>query len=195
MKKMMITRLSIVCSILGVGIIGADDTKKITSQQEQRQMIILNYKDDIVAMSLDVKSKLDSKFPGKKWAGILAISRGGLVPAGILSQHMGIRRIECINVESYGDNRQQGQLKLLSNPNVPEGGKDWLVVDDLSDSGKTLRFVNGLFPEAYSVVLMVKPKGKNVPHLFSREYPQDVWIHFPWEPLEVDQKEKVALKS
>ena len=132
---------------------------------------------------LDMSEDLIKKLPDKKWEGILAITRGGLVPAGILAQYMDIRRIEVINVKSY-EEKSQGQMEILNSPTVLHGGENWLVIDDLSDTGTTLRAVRKLYPHAFFATLVVKPKGKDAVDFYSAEFPQDLWLHYPWEPLE-----------
>lgn len=135
--------------------------------------------DEIINMTDDLISKL----PKKKWIGILAVTRGGLAPASILAQHMDIRRIEVINVKSY-EEKSQGELEILNNPHVLNEGEDWLVIDDLSDTGSTLKAVRKIYPKAYFTTLLVKPKGKDAVDMYSQEFPQTIWIHFPWEPLD-----------
>lgn len=134
---------------------------------------------DILTMTDDLAQKL----PNRPWKGILAVTRGGLVPAGILSQTLDIRRIEVINMKSYED-KQQSHLEVLNQPHLEGDEENWIIVDDLSDSGKTLKHIKDLYPKAFYAVLLVKPNGKEVPDLFSQEFPQDIWIHFPWEPQE-----------
>ncbi len=152
-----------------------------TAKQTEPQMRILKF-EEIAQMSKDLQEKLAQAYPGKKWDGILAITRGGLVPAGVLAQSMDIRRIEVINLKSY-EEKSQGKLEQLNAPTVPNDGENWLVVDDLSDTGKTLKFVRAIYPKAVFVTLMVKPKGEDAVDLYSAKFPQDLWLHFPWEPL------------
>src|SRR5438132_11983793 len=44
---------------------------------------------------------------------IVAITRGGLVPAAIVSRELNVRLIETVCVESYQDYTKQGELQLL----------------------------------------------------------------------------------
>lgn len=161
-----------------------------TENQTENQMRILKF-EEISQMAKDLEGKIAEKYPKKKWDGILAITRGGLVPAGMISQSMDIRRIEVINVKSY-DEKNQGQLEQLNAPSVPNGGDNWLVIDDLSDTGKTFKFVRAIYPKAVFVSLMVKPKGEDAVDLYSAKFPQDLWLHFPWEPLEEKNEVKVS---
>ena len=48
-----------------------------------------------------------------QWKAIVCITRGGLVPAAIISRELGIRIIETVCVASYHDYTSQGQLQVL----------------------------------------------------------------------------------
>src|SRR5215207_8289240 len=66
------------------------------------------------------------------FAAIVAITRGGLVPAAIVARELNVRLIETVCVSSYLDETRQGELKLLKG--VAEqiagfGGKGVLIVD------------------------------------------------------------------
>ena len=68
---------------------------------------------------------------------IVAITRGGLVPAAIVARELNVRLIETVCVESYHDYTKQGELRVLKG--VAEsiaklGGKGVLIVDDLVDT-------------------------------------------------------------
>src|ERR1700704_3922593 len=72
---------------------------------------------------------------------IVAITRGGLVPAAIVARELNVRLIETVCVSSYHDYRNQGDLKVLKGiaPEVSAmraQGKGVLIVDDLVDTGK-----------------------------------------------------------
>src|SRR5690554_5869795 len=73
-----------------------------------------------------------------KWKAIVCITRGGLVPAAVISRELGIRLIETVCVASYHDYASQGQLQVLKeiSPLLLENdGRDVLIVDDLTDTG------------------------------------------------------------
>src|SRR3954453_11626044 len=86
---------------------------------------------------------------------IVCITRGGLVPAAIVSRELGTRVIETVCIASYHDYTSQGDLKVLKPvaSNIltvgGEGGKGVLVVDDLVDTGKTARIVRDMMPNAH----------------------------------------------
>jgi xanthine phosphoribosyltransferase len=120
------------------------------------------------------------------FAAVVAITRGGLVPAAIVARELGIRVIETVCVSSY-DHITQGELKLLKG--VAQdiaalgggGGKGVLVVDDLVDTGKTAKLVRELLPLAHFAAVYAKPLGRPMVETFITEVSQDTWIYFPWD--------------
>src|ERR687885_1475907 len=84
------------------------------------------------------------------WESIVCVTRGGLVPAAIVSRELGIRVIDTVCVASYHAYKEQGDLSVLKevNPRVVElgGGRGAgvLIVDDLVDTGRTARIVRDM---------------------------------------------------
>ena len=127
-------------------------------------------------------SKLAEKLKKQKtsWKGIIAITRGGLVPANILAMKLGIRLVDTICISSY-DNRNQGSMNILKKPMIDDDGKGWLVIDDMIDSGNTIRYTRGIYPKADYAVVYAKPDGKDCVDVYLRDIDQSTWIEFPWE--------------
>lgn len=122
--------------------------------------------------------ELARRLLGQPWRGILAIARGGLVPAAIIARELEIRLVDTLCIASY-DHTSQGEINLLKGFNGD--GEGWLVVDDLVDTGKTARFVRQHLPAATLAAVYAKPAGKPLADIIIRDFPQDVWIHFPWD--------------
>ncbi|HWK68020.1 MAG TPA: xanthine phosphoribosyltransferase [Rhizobiaceae bacterium] len=119
-----------------------------------------------------------------QWKAIVCITRGGLVPAAIISRELGIRVIETVSVASYHDYAEQGQLKVLkevSSALLQNEGADVLIVDDLTDTGKTAAVVRAMMPKAHFATVYAKPKGRPLVDTFVTEVSQDTWIYFPWD--------------
>ncbi|MEW5727745.1 MAG: xanthine phosphoribosyltransferase [Pseudomonadota bacterium] len=112
------------------------------------------------------------------FTGLVAVSRGGLAPAAILSRELDITLVETVCVRSY-DDRRQGGLEVIKP--VRGDGAGWLIVDDLVDSGATARAVRGMLPKAHYATLFAKPEGMALVDTFVAEVDQAVWIVFPWE--------------
>ena len=112
------------------------------------------------------------------WKGIVAITRGGLVPAAIVSRELEIRMIDTICVVSY-EHQTQGEVKITKG--MTGDGTGWLVIDDLVDTGKTMRAVRAMLPKAHVAAIYAKPAGRPLVDTFITEVSQDTWIHFPWD--------------
>ncbi|MGL4494804.1 MAG: xanthine phosphoribosyltransferase [Beijerinckiaceae bacterium] len=118
---------------------------------------------------------------------IVCITRGGLVPAAIVARELDIRMIESVCIASYHDYKNQGELSVLKDiaPSVKaigDGkGKGVLVVDDLTDTGKTARVVRDMLPNAHFATVYAKPQGVPTVETFITEVSQDTWIYFPWD--------------
>jgi xanthine phosphoribosyltransferase len=113
------------------------------------------------------------------WVGIVAITRGGLVPAAIVARELEIRVIETVGVASY-EHMEQGQPKILKEPRADDG-KGWLIVDDLVDTGATAKLVRELLPQAHFATVYAKPAGRPLVDSYITEVSQDTWINFPWD--------------
>jgi len=112
------------------------------------------------------------------WHGIVAITRGGLVPAAIIARELEIRLLDTFCVASY-DERDRGAVQVLKE--VPGDGSGWLIVDDLVDTGNTARIVRDHLPKAHFATVYAKPEGRPMVDTFVTEVSQDTWILFPWD--------------
>ncbi len=116
---------------------------------------------------------------------LVAITRGGLVPAAIVARELDLRLIETVCVASYHDYKNQGGLKVLK-PIAPEvvrldADARILVVDDLVDTGATMKVVREMLPKAHVATVYAKPLGRPLVDTFVTEVSQDTWIYFPWD--------------
>jgi xanthine phosphoribosyltransferase len=123
--------------------------------------------------------------------GIVAITRGGLVPAAIIARELDVRLIDTVCMSSYSEDdsggtagvHQPGDLKLLKG----DGGKiwgdgtGWLIIDDLVDTGRTAKYVREMLPKAHFATVYAKPAGRPLVDTFVTEVSQDTWIYFPWD--------------
>lgn len=129
---------------------------------------------------------------------VIAIARGGLLPAGALGYALGVKAAGTMNVEFYtgvGETLPDPVVlpPLMDTSDLP--GRKLLVVDDVADSGKTLDLVMRMlriegFPadgseegervavDARSAVLFTKPTTIIQPDYTWKS--TDRWISFPW---------------
>jgi len=118
---------------------------------------------------------------------IVCVTRGGLVPAAIVSRELEIRLIETVCVASYHEYKTQGSLSVLKTvaDSIVKvgggGGKGVLIVDDLVDTGKTAKVVRDMLPKAHFATVYAKPMGRPMVDTFVTEVSQDTWIYFPWD--------------
>jgi len=95
---------------------------------------------------------------------VIAITRGGLVPAAIVARELGVRIIDTVCIASY-DHTKQGDLKVLKGISADTAklgggtGKGLLIVDDLVDTGKTGRLVREMIPDAHFATVYAQTDG------------------------------------
>lgn len=122
---------------------------------------------------------------------LLVITRGGMVPACLISERADIRNILCAAVVLY-----EGEERALPEPRFvqfPEDrhveGRRVLVVDDVWDSGSTVVAVRDRLRKAGAAVdvcvLHFKPRRNrfpgDAPDFYAEE--TDAWIVYPWDPV------------
>ncbi|NHN87630.1 xanthine phosphoribosyltransferase [Acetobacter conturbans] len=112
--------------------------------------------------------------------GIVAVTRGGLIPAAIVARELDCRLVETISVITY-DDESRGKPEIIKDPQVTGDGEGYLVIDDLVDSGVTARVVRERLPKALFACLYAKAQGKPLTDLFVVEVPQETWVLFPWD--------------
>lgn len=116
---------------------------------------------------------------------VVAIARGGLLPAGAIAYGLGAKNCGALNVEFY-----TGIGTVLDNPEVLPPmldvaylrGRRVLLVDDVADSGRTLQLavelLRGEGADVRSVTIYTKPSTVIEPDFAWKATGQ--WIDFPW---------------
>lgn len=127
----------------------------------------------------DVKA-LAQKLKNGQYNRIIAVSRGGLLPAGILAYELDIRNSQTINVLSYDNGKSRRDEDVEIDCNVETADEHTLIVDDLADSGRTFRLLRKRFPQAHFTSVYVKEEGEGVVDSCCRRLPNE-WIVFPWD--------------
>lgn len=104
---------------------------------------------------------------GQKFNSISTISRGGLVPARLLADQLGINKI------------------LVDKNNIPS---DSLFVDDIYDSGDTFKKILSVVenPETLVYATLFARKGKQYPKqlIFAQKTKGHEYIVYPWDRIE-----------
>ena len=112
--------------------------------------------------------------------GLVAVTRGGLVPAAIVARELEIRLIDTACMASY-NGQERGQVEILKTARLAGDGTGWLIVDDLVDTGETYKSLRALLPQAHFATVYAKPAGRPLVDTFVTEVSQDTWIFFPWD--------------
>ena len=112
--------------------------------------------------------------------GIIAVTRGGLVPAAIVARELNMRLIDTVCVCSYKE-KSRGDVEFLKNKTMAQNGDNWLIVDDLVDTGETIKALRPILPKAHYATVYAKPAGRDQVDTFITEVSQDTWIYFPWD--------------
>jgi xanthine phosphoribosyltransferase len=120
------------------------------------------------------------------WQALVAITRGGLIPAALIAQTLDIRLIDTLCVQSRDEDKtiqsEPQVIKSLAPLTQSLHPEQLLVIDDLVDTGLTAGIVRQHWPQAYLATVYAKPAGRPFVDRFVQEVAQDIWIHFPWEP-------------
>jgi xanthine phosphoribosyltransferase len=130
------------------------------------------------------------------YRGLIAITRGGLVPAAIVARELELRLIDTICCSTYEKTKRGAKVEVLKGTQAEaDKGEDWLIVDDLVDTGVTAERVRQMLPKAHFATVYAKPAGKPMVDTFITEVSQDTWILFPWDQEAVMSTPIVELKQ
>jgi len=148
-----------------------------------------NYEDEIIVSWVELHR--DARFLSEQlhakgsWKGIIAITRGGLVPAALVARELDIRLVDTICVTSYAKAAAGHAEQIREDVKVLKGvegdGEGYLLIDDLVDSGRTAQVVRQLLPKAHFATLYAKPLGRPIVDTCVKEFKQNKWIFFPWD--------------
>lgn len=111
--------------------------------------------------------------------GIIAVTRGGLVPAAIIAREYDIRLIDTVCIVSYRGRERHSGANILKK--ADGDGEGWLLIDDLVDTGCTARVIRDMLPKAHFATVYAKPEGRPLVDTFITEVSQETWILFPWD--------------
>ncbi len=130
---------------------------------------------------------------------LVAVSRGGWIPGRVLSDLLENPNIATIKVEYYVDiYKTHTKPKITQSLPVEVKGKKILVIDDIADSGKSLKLVKKHLAgqgaaEIKICTLYYKPWSILKPDFFVRS--TDAWVCFPHEISETMKKLYLKLKE
>jgi hypoxanthine phosphoribosyltransferase len=117
---------------------------------------------------------------------VIAVGRGGYVPARILCDHLLQNMLTSVKVEHWGTAAEKKEGAVIRFPLCTDiRGKRVLIVDDVTDTGETfealVEYVKGLGPgEVRTAVLQHKEVSSFIPDYFAEVCPVWRWIVYPW---------------
>ncbi len=119
---------------------------------------------------------------------IVGLTRGGWVPARLLGDRLGVRRLVSLRVQHWGVTASRdGAARLTEGLSGPVAGLAVLVVDDITDTGESLRLasehVRAAGPRSVQTAAFVHIAHSTfVPTYSGETIPRDgwVWVVFPW---------------
>lgn len=134
---------------------------------------------------------------------VVGLTRGGLVPANLISQYLGCR-METLKVSFRDDTECESNLWMAEDAfgHNMDQPKRILIVDDINDTGATLNYIredwpSGCFPDnprwtevwgsnvRVAVLVDNESSKSEIPVSYSavdiNKADEDVWVCFPWE--------------
>lgn len=140
-------------------------------------------------------SRLASRLAGRiREAGchpdiVVAIARGGYVPARLLCDHLNLYNLTSLRIAHYIGAKASGRAHLISSLGEDIRGKSVLLVDDVSDSGDTLQLavehIETLAPRELRVAVLHHKQGASlVPDFYGQRVIHWRWITYPWAVIE-----------
>ncbi|MEM3373040.1 MAG: phosphoribosyltransferase family protein [Candidatus Anstonellales archaeon] len=150
--------------------------------------------EDVYSLCLKLSEGI-LRYYGKDYEKItlIAISRGGLVPARLIADLTSKKDIWTISAKSYIDIDKREQVSITQDVKTNLENRRILLIDDIADSGNTIKTIKELFElrgakEVKSCTLHYKRKSVIEPDFYAEEVDNNVWIIYPWEIHEFNNK-------
>ncbi|MDP7975905.1 MAG: phosphoribosyltransferase [Thermoprotei archaeon] len=162
-------------------------------KESRPQLQEISWEDVMILSSKVAKAILSGSY---RVDAVIGISRGGIIPARIISDMLLVRDFYVYGIKYYSGINERDEIKVVQKPEGNFKNKNVLIVDDIIDSGKTMAFVKKeLEDEAASVklaALLKKPWSEIEPDFCAGI--TDKWVVFPWEITETkaELESKVA---
>lgn len=109
---------------------------------------------------------------------IIGITRGGLIPAVMLAHAFGVSDVLPVKVQL----RDGNSPRSLSISIAQYNRADTLIVDDLWDSGATIKYLRSILGHCtYATLYHKEPEARDIVNYPGSAVSQDQWLQFPWE--------------
>ena len=136
---------------------------------------------------------------------LLAVSRGGLVPARILSELLNISKIYSIGLQSYNKNISEN-INEYQNPLedilTDTSLREVVIVDEIADSGNTFKYIHDIIQKNLKTIALTSTNSHIVsfrfaalyvresccfkPSLYHKTIKNSDWLVFPWEEKDIN---------
>ena len=125
--------------------------------------------------------KISADCPNLEQATLVAVSRGGLIPAQLIAYKLNIRDVRVMKLISYNDQGKREAIKDISTDRLFDGSNVYFI-DDLADSGATVQYIRKKFPSARVCTLLMKTCCEEEPDICARSgLNAHAWLVFPWD--------------
>lgn len=121
--------------------------------------------------ALRLAQKLQDK---PQFDAIIAVCKGGLVPASLVARALNIAYIDTICFDTNKKHEEAIKLSTLRDKNL-------LIIDDIINTGKTAAYIRKIYPDAHYASLYVKEDVISLADTYITAVNQNTWFIFPWE--------------
>ena len=142
------------------------------------QNILITWKDFFEVQNSVIEQIKQS---GKTYKYVVALACGGLFPAYFVAKALDIP-VVTINLKSYTD-KTSGDIKHVTVDGFADkiqNQSDAIIVDDIYDSGKTIQYIQKLYPNVDTAITFAR-KPSNTATYVGKVLGHDEWLDFPWE--------------
>lgn len=139
---------------------------------------------------VDLSTKLSEKIRESNYNIdiIIAIARGGLVPARLVADVLGVLDILSIKIEHWIVTASHTPEARVKYPyKVDLNGKKVLIVDDITDTGDSIELARKFVIENFNpsevktaTLQYIKPVAKITPDYYAEEITSWTWFMYPW---------------
>jgi hypoxanthine phosphoribosyltransferase len=142
--------------------------------------------DDVSRWTVDIARQVRSR--GYRPSVIIGLTRGGWIPARLLCDELGVKKLYAVKTEHWGVTANQDGKALLTQELSSDVNKESvLIVDDITDTGESLTLALGHLREkapreVRTATLLHIAHSKMEPDFFAAKVPEDqwTWFIFPW---------------